>query len=162
MSARLKIVIAILNVTSLAVTLLFPSPRTPLILVPTIISSMCWAINSQKEDIPWRVQRSVNFYTVMAVILLGICILLGSSTTVIKPESLDHYIVTISEDSAWLPNFSFNYLAFSFPIFFAVSFLISSEAVATYYIKKSNLTTKEKSINEQIEQDILVHSRKGE
>ena len=143
MSTQVKIVIAAINIACLIVTLLFPADVTPLVLLTTIASTASWAFTTQEKTKDG--QKGLLIYTSLASILAIVCIVLGVTSSIIRPDPCNNpglYVFSFDSTLVGLAKVTINYLYFAIPMFLLIVFLMSIE-IGSSLIKEKAQNIKE-------------------
>lgn len=141
MSLRVKIVSATINIGCLLYTLFYPSPVTPVSLIPLVITAATWIFTFE----PGRIQKhgaALNAFTVAAALTGLLCFLIGTMATIspdVARDPLSHYIVVFHPKTMALENKFFPYLLFALGTFILISALFIGEIWYTGQITPADI-----------------------
>ena len=140
-------------------TLVFPSDVTPLVLLTTIASTVSWAFTTPKKT--KAEQKALLMYTGLASFVTVVCILLGVTASIIRPDAdahPGHYVFLFDSNVAVLANTTVNYLYFAIPVCILICCLMLMEICSSWVNENSQYDTKTdpqplpKSIKQQLSQ----------
>ncbi len=137
MEVLIKIIAAVINAVCLLITLVYPCEATMFSLLPVIVTSSTWIVDSVRKR-----EMQLTKYTIILVTIAGIaggiCFFLGLTSNIVQNGSITYlYDIVFNSSVAFLGEQSFDYFIFACGICVVFGGITIPE-ICAYYKKSKN------------------------